>query len=101
VPGPGFLGVIGVLTVSLAAAPIFPLFTLNTRQRVGANDLVGTTRAVSLQVAASAVGAAALPACIGLVIAAFDARALAPSLLVFGLAMCAVYPLLRPEQDRN
>ena len=49
---------------------------------------------MSLQVAASAIGGAALPAGIGLVIGVFDAKVLAPSLLVLGLAMCGVYGLL-------
>jgi hypothetical protein len=49
---------------------------------------------VSLQVAASAVGSAAVPAGIGLVIGALNARVLAPSLLVLGLAMCGVYRLM-------
>lgn len=94
-PGPGFVGVIGMMTVGLSAAPIFPLFTLTTAQRIGAaGAFMGITRTVSLQVAASAVGSAVLPAGVGLVIAAFNARALAPSLLVFGLAMCGVYGLL-------
>ena len=93
VPGPSFVAVIGMMTLGLAAAPIFPLFTLTTGQR-GAGDADGTTRTVGLQVAASAVGSAVLPAGIGLVIGAFNAKVLAPSLLVLGLAMCALYWLL-------
>ncbi len=92
-PGPGFVAVIGMMSLGLAAAPIFPLFTLTTAQRVGAGDK-GTTRTVSLQVAASAIGGAALPAGIGLVIGLSDAKVLAPSLLVLGAAMCGVYGLL-------
>ena len=49
---------------------------------------------MGLQVAASAVGSAVLPAGIGLVIGAFDAKVLAPSLLTLGLAMCGVYVLM-------
>jgi fucose permease len=94
VPGPAFVAVIGMMTLGLAAAPIFPLLTLTTAQRVGTGDVAGTTRAVSLQVAASAIGSAALPAGIGLVIGAFNAKALAPSLLILGLAMGGVYGLL-------
>lgn len=93
-PGPGIVAIIGMMTLGLAAAPIFPLFTLTTRQRVGAEDVAGTTRTVSLQVAASAVGSAAFPAGIGLVIGAFNAKVLAPSLLVLGVSMCGVYWLL-------
>ena len=48
IPGPAALAVAGLMVLGLAAAPIFPLFTLAT----------GTTRMVSLQVAASAVGSA-------------------------------------------
>ena len=91
VPGPGLLAVAGLMVVGLAAAPIFPLFTLTTAERVGAD---GATRMVSLQVAASAVGSAALPAGIGLAIGAFTATALGPWLLLPSLTMYALYRLL-------
>jgi fucose permease len=94
VPGPGILAVIGTMTVGLAAAPVFPLITLTTAQRIGAADVAGTTRTVSRQVAASAIGGTALPAGIGLAIGAFNPRVLAPLLLILGLAMCGVYGLL-------
>jgi fucose permease len=100
VPGPSLLAVAGLMVVGLAAAPVFPLFTLTTAERVGVS---GTTRMVSLQVGASAIGSAALPAGIGLAIGAFTAKALAPQLLVLGLAMCALYRLLTraPGGDRG
>jgi fucose permease len=91
VPGPSLLTVAGLMVVGLAAAPVFPLFTLTTAERVGGGD---ATRMVSLQVGASAVGSAALPAGIGLAIGALTAKALAPQLLALGLAMCALYGLL-------
>ena len=91
VPGPGLLAVAGLMVVGLTAAPIFPLFTLTTAERVGA---AGATRMVSLQVAASAVGSAALPAGIGLAIGAFTATALGPWLLLPSLTMYALYRLL-------
>ena len=94
VPGPAFLAVIGMMTVGLAAAPVFPLFTLTTAQRVGVGNVARTTWTVSLQVAASALGRAVVPAGIGLAIGAFNAKVLAPSLLVLGLAMGGVYVLL-------
>ena len=87
-PGPRLLAVAGLMVVGLAAAPIFPLFTLTTAERVGAD---GATRMVSLQVAASAVGSAALPAGIGLAIGAFTATALGPWLLLPSLAMYGLY----------
>ncbi len=88
VPGPGALAIAGLMILGLAAAPIFPLLTLTTGQRTG------TARMVSLQVAASAVGSAALPAGLGLAIGAVGARILAPSLLALGLAMGVLYALL-------
>jgi fucose permease len=86
-PGPAFVAVIGIMFLGLATAPIFPLLTLTTSDRVGAS----ATTAVGLQVAASAVGAAALPSGIGLVIGAVSAWTLAPALLVLSLGMCGVY----------
>ncbi len=91
-PGPGLLAVVGLMILGLAAAPVFPLLTLMTPQ--WADSATGATRMVSLQVAASAVGSAALPAGLGLAIGAVDARVLAPSLLVLGLAMGALYACL-------
>jgi len=84
-PGAGVLAVAGLMLLGLAAAPVFPLFTLTT----------GTTRMVSLQVAASAVGGAALPAGLGLLLGAVGPRVLAPSLLALGLAMAGLYAFIR------
>jgi fucose permease len=93
-PGPGAVAVAGMMVLGLAAAPVFPLLTLTTADRVGVG---GATQTVGLQVAASAVGSAAVPAVIGVVIGAVSARALGPALLVLASAMCAVYWLaLRP-----
>jgi fucose permease len=87
VPGPAFVAVAGMMLLGLAAAPVFPLLTLTTADRIGD----GSAPVVGLQVAASAVGSAALPSGIGLAIGAVSARALGPSLLAGGLAMGAVY----------
>lgn len=86
-PGPAFVAVVGMMVLGLATAPVFPLLTLTTSDRVGAS----ATTAVGLQVAASAVGGAALPSGIGLVIGAVSAWTLAPALLILSLAMCGVY----------
>lgn len=87
-PGPAPVAVTGMMLVGLATAPLFPLLTLTAGDRVR-TDAVATT--VGLQVAASALGGAVLPAGIGLIIAATGAQALGPSLLVLGLAACGVY----------
>jgi fucose permease len=93
IPGPGAsaLAVAGLMLLGLAAAPVFPLFTLAT----------GTTRMVGLQVAASAVGGAALPAGLGLLVGAAGPGLLAPALLVLGLAMAGLYALIRPGWPRS
>jgi fucose permease len=85
-PGSGALAVAGLMLLGLAAAPVFPLFTLTT----------GTTRMVSLQVAASAVGGAAVPAGLGLLLGAVGPWLLAPSLLALGVAMGGLYAFIRP-----
>ena len=90
-PGPGLVGVVGLMIVGLAAAPIFPLLTLTTAERTGAARSV---RTVSLQVAASAVGGSAVPAGLGLAIQADGAGVLAPLLLVLGVAMGGGYALV-------
>lgn len=87
VPGPALVAVAGMMVLGVAAAPIFPLLTLTTSDRVGAS----ATNAVALQVAASAVGGAALPSAVGLLIGAVSAQSLGPSLLVLSLAMGGVY----------
>jgi fucose permease len=98
VPGPGLLAVAGLMVVGLAAAPIFPLFTLTTAQRVGAS---GTTLTVSLQTGASSIGSAALPAGIGLSIGASTAGARAPQLLVLSLTMYVLFRLLSRAGGRE
>jgi fucose permease len=88
VPGPAAVPVAGLAVVGLAAAPIFPLLTLATAERTGGAD---STRAISLQVAASAGGNAALPAGLGLVIGALTASALGPALLLLSLLLAGLY----------
>jgi fucose permease len=92
VPGPAAVPVAGLAVVGLAAAPIFPLLTLATAERLAGTD---ATWAVSLQVAASAGGNAALPAGLGLVIAALSASALGPALLLLSLLLAALHHWLK------
>lgn len=102
-PGPWLLAVTGLLMLGLAAAPVFPLLTLTTASRLGAVGVAATTQTVSLQVAASAVGSAALPAVIGVAIGALRATILGPALLVLGLTMCTLLGLMarRPSAERR
>jgi hypothetical protein len=90
--GPGPVAVAGLLVTGLAAAPVFPLFTLTTAGRFGGG--AAAARAVSLQVAASAAGSVALPAGLGLLIGSAGPRVLAPGLLLPALALVVVGGLL-------
>jgi fucose permease len=85
-PGPAAVG--GILLVGLSAAPMFPLLTFTTRDRVGA---AWTDRAIGLQSAASTAGSATLPALIGLLIGPFGSEVIAPSLLVLAGLNAAVF----------
>jgi branched-subunit amino acid permease len=67
---------------------MFPLLTLTTRERSGADR---ADRAVGVQVAASAAGAAVLPAAIGGLIGQFGTNVLGPCLIVLALATATAY----------
>lgn len=97
-PLPGGFAIAGIMTLGMAAAPVFPLITLasggwpgggGASSDVGTSD--GRAATIGLQVAASAVGGAALPSGVGLAMGAFGGWAVGPSLLTLGVAMCAVY----------
>lgn len=93
-PLPGGFAVAGMMTLGLAAAPVFPLITLASGGRPGgdgASSDGAAATAVGVQVAASAVGGAALPSGVGLAIGAVGGWAVGPLLLTLGVAMCAVY----------
>lgn len=65
VPAPAGVTVAGLVLLGLAAAPVFPLLMLTTAERVGAAH---ADRTIGLQVGAAAVGGAAAPAGIGLLV---------------------------------
>ncbi|MFE9887951.1 MFS transporter [Streptomyces scopuliridis] len=90
-PGPAVLALAGMLLLGLAAAPVFPLLTLTTADRVG-ND--AADRTIGFQVAASKIGAAVLPAGMGLLIQHAGATALGPALLTLALVMATGFGLL-------
>jgi fucose permease len=87
---PGLSPVVGFLLLGFSAAPMFPLLTLTTKDRVGA---AWTDRAIGVQSAAATAGSATLPAVIGLLIGPFGPEVIAPSLLVFAVLNIAVVGL--------
>ncbi|WP_410821334.1 MFS transporter [Micromonospora sp. 050-3] len=88
VPGPAVLAVLGLVVVGFAAAPVFPLLTLTTAERVGAAH---ADRAIGLQIGASGVGAALVPTGLGVLIGNTSVQVLGSALLVLALALIALY----------
>ncbi|MCG5470310.1 MFS transporter [Micromonospora sp. LAH09] len=88
VPGPAGLAVLGLVVVGFAAAPVFPLLTLTTADRVGAAH---ADRAIGLQIGASGIGAALVPAGLGVLIGNTSVQVLGSGLLVLALALVVLY----------
>ena len=87
-PGPAALTVVGVLMIGAFAAPVFPLLTLTTAERVGA-EFAGP--AVGMQVGAASLGAVVFPGAIGLLVGRYGTDVLAPSFLVLAVLMAVLY----------
>jgi fucose permease len=87
-PAPSAVTVVGVMTVGLFAAPVFPLLTLTTADRVGA-DQAGP--AVGMQIGAASLGAVACPALVGLLVGRFGTDVIAPSFLVLTMLVPVAY----------
>jgi fucose permease len=88
IPAPAWLAVLGLVIIGFAAAPVFPLLTLTTTDRVGAAH---ADRAIGLQVAAAALGGAVLPAGIGVLMSRIAVDAYGPALVVLGVSLIALY----------
>jgi hypothetical protein len=71
---------------------MFPLLTLTTGERVGAEH---ADQAVGVQVAASAVGSATIPALVGVLIGHFSTGVLGPCLLVLAVGVGVAYTAAR------
>lgn len=88
VPGPAWSAVAGLAVVGFAAAPVFPLLTLTTAERVGAAH---ADRTIGMQIAAAALGGAVVPAAIGVLLSQAGVEALGPALLALSLALLVAY----------
>jgi fucose permease len=88
VPAPGGLAVTGLVLIGGFAAPVFPLLTLTTADRVGAAH---ADRAIGMQMGAAGLGATVLPAGIGVAIGWFGAGILGIALGVLAVVTIAVY----------
>ncbi|MGI5216190.1 MFS transporter [Plantactinospora sp. CA-290183] len=87
-PAPAWVTVLGLGVLGFAAAPVFPLLTLTTVDRVGRRH---TDRAIGLQVGASGLGGALIPAGIGVLISQLSLALLGPALLVLSVLMLGLY----------
>ena len=84
----GPLAVAGFVILGLCFAPVFPLLTALTADRVGAEH---AGHAIGLQVAAASLGGGALPGGIGLVARHTGLEVLGPFLFVTALVTLALY----------
>ncbi len=87
-PGPAVLTVVGVMMIGAFAAPVFPLLTLTTAERVGA-EYAGP--AVGMQVGAASLGAVVFPGAIGLLVGRYGTEVLAPSFLALAVLLALLY----------
>ncbi|PWU46823.1 MFS transporter [Micromonospora sp. S4605] len=87
-PGPAWLAVTGLAVVGFAAAPVFPLLTLTTADRVGPAH---ADRAIGLQIGTAGLGGALIPAGIGVLLGNTSVELLGPALLLLALALLALH----------
>jgi fucose permease len=90
--------VAGLLIIGFAAAPIFPLMTLTTAERVGAAH---ADRAIGLQIGAAGLGGAVIPAGIGRIIEVYGTEWLGPSLVVGAVLLLALHLSSRVARERR
>ncbi|WP_213455244.1 MFS transporter [Rhizomonospora bruguierae] len=85
-----WVAVLGLIVIGFAAAPIFPLLTLTTADRVGPEH---ADRAIGVQIGAAGLGGAVLPTGIGLALERWGAGALGLALFAIGVAVIVFYLL--------
>ncbi|MFI7606092.1 MFS transporter [Micromonospora sp. NPDC049366] len=100
VPGPAWVAVLGLVVVGFAAAPVFPLLTLTTAERVGAAH---ADRAIGLQIGTAGLGAAVVPAGVGVLLGAVSVQVLGSALLVLAVVLIALHAAgtRRPDRDET
>ncbi|GLH97015.1 MFS transporter [Phytohabitans aurantiacus] len=87
-PAPGWVAVVGLAIIGFAAAPVFPLMTLTTANRVGPAH---ADRAIGVQIGAAGLGGALLPGAVGVLLNRFDVEYLGPALVVLSVLLLALY----------
>ncbi|GAA1848177.1 MFS transporter [Asanoa iriomotensis] len=80
--------ILGLAVIGFAAAPVFPLLTLTTADRVGAAH---ADRAIGMQIGGAGLGGALIPSGIGILLGNFGAGALGTCLLILSVLLIAFY----------
>ena len=86
VPGSGWVAAAGLILMGGFAAPVFPLLTLTTAERVGAEH---ADQAIGMQMGAAGLGGAVIPAGVGVVLGWFGAGVLGIALVLLTAATIA------------
>ncbi|MEH1125876.1 MFS transporter [Micromonospora sp. CPCC 206061] len=87
-PAPGWVAVVGLAIIGFAAAPVFPLMTLTTANRVGPAH---ADRAIGVQIGAAGLGGALLPGAVGVLLNRLDVEYLGPALVTLAVLLLALY----------
>jgi fucose permease len=94
-PAPAAVSVAGLMLIGFTAAPVFPLMTLTTADRVGAEH---ANRTIGLQIGAAGLGGALIPAGIGTILQEHGVEWLGTALLVGALLLIVLYLLSNPRR---
>jgi fucose permease len=87
-PAPGWVAVVGLAIIGFAAAPVFPLMTLTTADRVGTAH---ADRAIGVQIGAAGLGGALLPGAVGVLLNRLDVEYLGPALVMLSVLLLVLY----------
>jgi fucose permease len=101
VPGSAVVTAAGLALLGLSAAPVFPLLTLTTADRVGEEH---ADRAIGMQIAGAGLGGAVLPTGIGILLSRYSVNVLGPALMALSMLLIVLYlvlkrPSIRVEPD--
>jgi len=80
--------VFGLAVIGFAAAPVFPLLTLTTAERVGQAH---ADRTIGMQIGAAGLGGSLIPSGIGILMSKFGAGALGTCLVILSVLLLLFY----------
>jgi fucose permease len=87
----GLFSLLGLALLGFALAPVFPLVTSATPERVGAEH---AANAIGFQVAAAALGASLLPALAGILAESAGLEVIAPFLLATSVVLFLLHEIV-------